>query len=72
LEENVQDLIEVNEKEALRFACNAVVLGNDIVMNSECPNISKDLESRGFTIHASDTSEFLKAGGSAKCLTIQL
>ena len=69
---NVPDLIEVNEREAIRFACNAVVIGKNVVMNIGCPKISRALGERGFTVHATDTSEFLKAGGSAKCLTIRL
>lgn len=69
---NVKDLIEVSEKEALKFACNAVVLDNAIVMNAGCPQIAKQLKKRGYVVYHSDTSEFLKAGGSAKCLTIKL
>ncbi|MDO8462413.1 MAG: arginine deiminase-related protein, partial [Deltaproteobacteria bacterium] len=72
LKENVKDLIEVAENEATHFACNAVVVGKQIVMNSGCPKITRDLAKRGYTVHASDTSEFMKAGGSAKCLTIRL
>jgi N-dimethylarginine dimethylaminohydrolase len=30
------------------------------------------LETRGFRVHETDLSEFIKAGGSAKCLTLQL
>jgi N-dimethylarginine dimethylaminohydrolase len=65
-------LIAVEEKEAKRFACNAVVLGQHIILPSACPSISALLEQQGFTIHACDMSEFLKAGGACKCLTLQL
>jgi N-dimethylarginine dimethylaminohydrolase len=64
--------IEVNEHEALRFACNAVVLGNHVVLPSGCPQITGELQSRGYTVHAVEMSEFLKAGGAAKCLTLLL
>ena len=66
------ETIEVEEVEALRFACNSVVLGNDIVMPSGCPKIGKQLEERGFTIYTADMSEFLKAGGACKCLSLIL
>lgn len=65
-------LIEVNEKEAKRFACNAVVLGKHVILPTECPEIMRDLEAEGFTVHACDMSEFLKAGGACKCLTLRL
>ena len=68
----IPHLIEVNEAEAARFACNAVVLGRNVVLNAGCPKLEADLRASGFTPHATDLSEFLKAGGSAKCLTLRL
>lgn len=64
--------IPITEMEALRFACNAVVLGKDVVLPSGCPLLTAELESREFTVHSVEMSEFLKAGGAAKCLTLLL
>lgn len=72
LEENVPDLIRVPEKEALRFACNAAVVGKNVVLPSGCPETVKALESREFKAHELDFSEFIKAGGAAKCLVLRL
>lgn len=65
-------LISVNYEEAKRFACNAVVLNKQIIMPKQCPQISSTLESHGFKVHSCDMSEFLKAGGASKCLTLRL
>lgn len=62
--------IAVEEDEALRFACNAVVVGDSVVMNAGCERLRERLRAAGFQVHATDLSEFLKAGGSAKCLTL--
>lgn len=70
--ENQIELIPVVEEEAKRFACNAVVLDKHIVLPTKCPQISTVLEKRGFTVHGCDMSEFLKAGGASKCLTLRL
>ena len=70
--ENVPDPIRVPEKEALRFACNAVVIGKDIVIPSECPKTQAELEKRGFHVHSLEFDEFLKAGGAAKCLVLKI
>ncbi len=70
--ENVQDPIRVPEDEALKFACNAVVVDKDIVMPDGCPKTKKELEKRGFRVHALDFSEFIKAGGAAKCLVLNI
>lgn len=68
----VPHLIEVEPAEAARFACNAVVLGRDVVLNTGCPYLETALTSRGYRPHSTDLGEFIKAGGSAKCLTLRL
>jgi N-dimethylarginine dimethylaminohydrolase len=64
--------IELTEHDALRFAANAVVIGHDIVLNSGCSDFESALASRGYRPHPVDLSEFLKAGGAAKCLALVL
>ena len=72
LREHVPTLIEVDPIEAERFACNAVVLGSHVVLNTGCEQLEAALQERGFTPHATPLDEFIKAGGSAKCLTLRL
>jgi len=68
----IPHLITVHPDEAARFACNAVVVGRHVVMNTGCPMLEADLIRAGFTPHSTPLDEFLKAGGSAKCLTLRL
>lgn len=72
LTESIPTLIEVCADEATRFCCNAVVVGNDVVLNTGCPRLEADLQSRGYITHCTELDEFIKAGGSAKCLTLRL
>ncbi|MCA9268265.1 MAG: amidinotransferase, partial [Planctomycetales bacterium] len=72
LAEHVPELIAVDEREARAFACNAVVIGDHVVTNEGCPQLHAALKSRGFRPHATPLGEFVKAGGSAKCLTLRL
>jgi N-dimethylarginine dimethylaminohydrolase len=72
LAELVPNLIEVAAEEAHSFACNAVVVGQHVVTNTGCPNLHRDLKARGYTPIDTPLSEFVKAGGSAKCLTLRL
>jgi len=65
-------LIPVAENEAKHFACNAVVLGKNVILPAECPEISHALEQHGFTVHPCNMYEYLKAGGACKCLTLRL
>jgi N-dimethylarginine dimethylaminohydrolase len=70
--EHVENLIEVDGAEAARFACNAVVLGKHVILNTGCPRLEATLTEQGFVPHATPLDEFIKAGGSAKCLTLRL
>ncbi|MDA1016944.1 MAG: arginine deiminase-related protein [Planctomycetota bacterium] len=69
---SIPTLIEVTDNEADSFAANAVVVGNRVITNSGCPQLHAELKSRGFEPIATPLGEFVKAGGSAKCLTLRL
>ncbi len=69
---HVPKLIAVEEAEAHRFGCNAVVVGKTVVHNSRCPRLAADLARAGYRPIEVELDEFLKAGGSAKCLTLRL
>lgn len=62
----------VTAAEAARFACNAVALDRAVVIPARCPQLRRQLERWGYAVHPVELSEYLKAGGSAKCLTLQL
>jgi len=64
--------IRVSEADALRFACNAVNVGRTILLNKISPELSAELQSRGFHVIEVELTEFLKAGGAAKCLVLRL
>jgi N-dimethylarginine dimethylaminohydrolase len=72
LVENIPRLHPVAENEARNFACNAVVVGKTVVTNTGCSELHKLLKSLGYEPVATALSEFVKAGGSAKCLTLRL
>jgi N-dimethylarginine dimethylaminohydrolase len=72
IETHVPKLIAVSEPEAHRFGCNAVVVGKTVIHNSCCPQLAHDLEKAGYCSIAIELDEFLKAGGSAKCLTLRI
>ncbi|HEY0785316.1 MAG TPA: amidinotransferase [Acidobacteriaceae bacterium] len=62
----------VEEEDAAAFACNAVNLGATILLNRISRGLRKELEGRGFLVVETPLSEFLKAGGAAKCLVLRL
>ena len=64
--------IAIGEEDALAFACNAVNIDKTIVVNRATPALVEALGRKGFEVVQTPLSEFMKAGGSAKCLTLRL
>ena len=68
----VPDPIVLTDEEAEQFSANAVVVGRTVVMPACSPRLEAELRARGFTPAVVDVSEFLKAGGGPRCLTLAL
>jgi N-dimethylarginine dimethylaminohydrolase len=64
--------ILVSESDAVRFACNAINIDRTIILNNISRELNTQLEARGFRVIQVALSEFLKAGGAAKCLVLRL
>lgn len=64
--------IVVDTMDAGNFACNAVNIGHRVFLNKASAPLKARLMLAGFEVHEVELSEFLKAGGSAKCLTLKL
>jgi N-dimethylarginine dimethylaminohydrolase len=58
--------------ETMTFCANSVVVGTTVVMPHCPPRVGRQLEAWGFDVALTDTSEFVKAGGSVRCLTQSL
>lgn len=72
LKASFDDLIAVEADDALRFACNALVVDHSVVMNAGCLTTRTAVERRGFQVVEAPMDEFIKAGGSVKCLVLTL
>ena len=64
--------IAVSEADAACFACNAIPLGEELVLNHISRELDQILRDRGFRTTQLPLDEFLKAGGAAKCLVMKL
>jgi N-dimethylarginine dimethylaminohydrolase len=72
LRDRIPHLIEVVAEEAISFSCNAVVVGETVILNDGAPRLAGALAERGFAVRLLGFSEFIKSGGSAKCLTFRI
>ena len=64
--------IIVTEPDALRFACNVINVNRTVILNKVSRELRGQLKSKGFRVVELALSEFLKAGGAAKCLVMRL
>ncbi len=64
--------LAVTEQDAIHFACNAVNIGKTIILNYATAELAALLGSHGFEVIQTRVSEFMKAGGSTKCLSLRL
>ncbi|MEB3245922.1 MAG: arginine deiminase-related protein [Vampirovibrionales bacterium] len=64
--------IVVDDDEAARFACNTVSINEHVIFNQGSVKLAEKAKAAGLTPHMVDLSEFLKAGGSSKCLTLHV
>jgi N-dimethylarginine dimethylaminohydrolase len=64
--------ISVSAEDAATFSCNSINVAEHIFMNHCSDALQASLVGKGFVVHEVPLSEFLKAGGSAKCLTLKI
>ena len=68
----VPELLVLDDDAALQFCANSVVVGTTVVMPACPPPVGRQLEAWGFDVAIVDVSEFQKAGGACRCLTLAL
>ncbi len=67
------DRYALSDEDAAAFACNAIPIGESaLVLNAASQALTDWLNRCGFTVYATPLTEFMKSGGSAKCLVLRL
>ncbi|MHB8507898.1 MAG: dimethylarginine dimethylaminohydrolase family protein [Candidatus Dormibacteria bacterium] len=69
---SVAHVIEVPIETAAGFACNAMPMGDTVVSSQSLGDIQPQLKAAGFNILTLPMTEFQKAGGGVRCLTLPL
>ncbi|WP_414565989.1 MULTISPECIES: TIGR00300 family protein [unclassified Anabaena] len=64
--------IAITEADAVNFACNTVNVESIVIMNKASNTLKTRLADVGFRVIETPLTEFLKAGGAAKCLTLRV
>jgi N-dimethylarginine dimethylaminohydrolase len=64
--------IIVDTFDAGNFACNAINIDDRVILHRASEPLKARLMLAGFKVHEVELTEFLKAGGSAKCLSLKI
>lgn len=64
--------IAIAEADAVNFACNTVNIDRIVIMNKTSEALQQRLMDANFVVLETPLSEFIKAGGAAKCLTLRV
>ena len=67
-----ENRIEIGDEDAMHFNCNTVRLGKALITSYASEGLQARLRAWGYEVRVSSVSEFLLAGGAAKCLTLLL
>lgn len=65
-------VIWVSDEDASNFACNAVCLDHEIILYRASAELKATLNGYNFNVTEIDVSEFMKSGGSCKCMTLEI
>jgi len=65
-------LIAITEEDAVQFVCNSVVIGNTVIMPKNDAEVMQKIIAAGFNVIQVKAAEFMKAGGSLRCLSLDL
>jgi N-dimethylarginine dimethylaminohydrolase len=72
LEDLCEPLVEISSDEARQFGCNAICIGQEIILPKGTPNLCEQLTLLDYRTHPVSMTEFIKAGGACKCLVLFL
>ena len=68
----VPHVIEVPTSLAVNFICNGVVVGDHLLSSSGVEKMDQELHVEGLATTPFPMTEFMKAGGGVRCLTLEL
>ncbi|HKF30980.1 MAG TPA: hypothetical protein VKB37_01265, partial [Jatrophihabitantaceae bacterium] len=66
------DAVLATEHDAAVLGLNAVTDGINIVLSAQAKHLAQQLGDRGYRPIAVDLSELVKAGGGAKCCSLEI
>ncbi len=72
IEDLPSKILRLSEEDARMFVCNSVCIGMNLLLYNCSDTLANKLRGYGLNILSSNTSEFMKSGGGARCMVLHL
>lgn len=64
------NLIHLSQEDSDYFAANCIIFKKNIILNNATKELEEKLNKLGFSVIKNNMSEFLKSGGTVRCLSL--
>lgn len=72
IKKQFKTLIPTSKEDNDVLACNLIVVDKNVIVNGISQSLKSKIESLGYTVHTVPMKEYLKGGGSIKCVSLQI
>ncbi|HEY4619933.1 MAG TPA: arginine deiminase-related protein [Nitrospirota bacterium] len=72
IEDLPSDILRLSDEDAFSFVCNSISIGRNLLLYECSKTLSDKLREYGLKIITIDTSEFMKSGGSVRCMVLSI
>ena len=66
------EILRLSEEDAFSFVCNSICINKNLLLYNCTEALADELKNKGMEIMSIDVSEFMKSGGSVRCMVLGL
>ena len=72
IEDLPSNIVRLSKEDAFSFACNSICINRNLLLYECSKTVADNLKEYGLNVISIDTSEFMKSGGSVRCMVLAL
>lgn len=66
------NIVRLSKEDAFSFVCNSICISRNLLLYECSKTVADNLKEYGLNVISIDTSEFMKSGGSVRCMVLAL
>ncbi len=72
IEDLPSNILRLSEEDAFSFVCNSICINSKLILYKRSDEFAEELAKYGIEVLSIDISEFMKSGGSVRCMVLNL